>query len=371
MIRRLAKNFVIWLFTGSRLCVWLGAIAWFFVQPRLRASFLVFAIVAATVTLIPIILPKRAKRRKSVKGALVLLRSKVIKWRGYVLGLALGILFGAWLLVPIAATLALVAALLLLTIILMLIPIRYRVHAVHGGEGGTNATAKASYLFGLIGYVVRYEAGTLRRGLRIAWHTFYGKEKPAEEIEKLADDFDMNEKAAAVLKRFNIDPPPQIDDSPASVEVDNGHPQKPEPPRTIREKFADIKAKLADINSMKDAVLTYPHRKFIMDQAWRTFKKIMNIILPKKLDISGIVGFEDPSKTGFFFAAYGVILSIFDLGNKVRISCLFDTPDTVIKLNAHAKGSFSIARITVPVIRLILRRQVRTLIKDLLNLRKG
>lgn len=340
---------------------------WLLMRPRLIVAFAAFATIAVAVMLIPFLLPKKAKHRRSIRGRLAILRRHIIKGRMDTIAFSLGMFFGAWLLVPIAAAIALVLAVLILVIILSIIPIRYRINGNINKTGEANTTtlvAKVSYLFGLVGYVVQYEEGKLRRGLRIAWHTFYGKEKPEEDSIEPDTTVNPNAKASAILKRLNVE-------IPVETEPPDDITPTEEPRTTLRQKFAALKAKLADIQSMKNAVLTYPNRKFIMEQAWRTAKKILKRLLPRKLNISGTVGFEDPSTTGFFFAAYGVILSTFGLGNKVHISCLFDTPDTVIKLNTYAKGSFSIARITVPVIRLILRRQVRTLIKDILNLRKG
>lgn len=347
-----------------------GTVVWFFLRPRLIVAFLAMAIVLAICFVLPILLPKRAKRRKSLIGYIVLLRLRFVKNRARIQGLALGILFGAWLLVPIIFVIALLFIILLLAIILSLIPIRYQVRGCVGGNTAFNT--KVSYLFGLVRFVVEYKEGKMHNALYIGWFNALKKQEDKHECEQ-SNSINSGEadregtqkidaKISGMLESFGVEIPPD-----ASSHEDIVFTEKP---TSFRDKIKNLKEKIKDIKNRKDQLLTYPNRKFIMKETWKTVKKIFKAILPKKIDVTGTVGFADPSTTGFFFAAYGVIISTFGLGGKVNISCLFDTPETVIALNGHIKGSFTIAKITLPMIRLILKGEIRTLIKDILNLRR-
>ena len=240
--------------------------------------------------------------------------------------------------------------LIILVIILLAIPIRYSVSATTGEEDGTRALVKVSYLLRLFRMVYVYENGESKSTMRIAWFTL-GKKKPKKKQKdkrEEKEEVDKPEKPPALLK-----------------------PSKKKDPKE-QEKIEQQK-KTGIFKTIKDninMVLTYPNRKIIMNLVLGTLKKIAKILLPKKFNVSGIVGFEDPSKTGIFIGLYESVVSLLKIKRHIQISGIFDTPNTVIKLQVNAKGRVSIARMILPILGLVIKKPIRTLISDLLNIRK-
>jgi hypothetical protein len=115
------------------------------------------------------------------------------------------------------------------------------------------------------------------------------------------------------------------------------------------------------------AVLTDSQGKTIIKLVLVTIKKILLVLRPKYFDISGVVGFSDPSQTGMFFGAYEAVAGIFRIRDNVRLWGDFNTETTVIKTRGEVRGSVSIFRLMLPVASLVLKKPVRKLIKDVLR----
>jgi len=271
----------------------------------------------------------------------------------------------------VSVPLLLVGFIIVLTLILISVPIRYNVKAKTGVGGEHTAFVKVSYLFKLVRGRYVYENGEGKLETYIAWFDL-GKRLNAPKTENHEDapphqepHTPENSKILAMLEKY-VEP-----NGPAKPgECEETSPATPSPKQKFSDKLKSIKENYAKFKSKKDAVLTYPNRKIIMELTWRTVKKIIKTLKPKHFDISGTVGFADPSQTGLFIGMYEALAEPLKIRKNVRLSGNFDTPATVIDLQIYVKGSINIARMTLPIIGLIIKKPIRTLIKDLLKLRK-
>jgi len=214
-------------------------------------------------------------------------------------------------------------------IIVLVVPIRYKINVSTGQSGGTEALVRVTYLFGLIGVIYDYSGGLGTTLFRIAWVKFGSKKKP-----------ERKKKTAKTKRKKKIK-------------------NKETPKTSLKEKYTKIK-------SNASGVLTYPNLRIIIGHVLHTLKKLWNTTKPRRLNVSGTIGFEDPSTTGLFFAAYGVVRQILGLGQNVDISCNFNTPCTIVQLKIYVKGRVCIGRVVWLILMLAIKKEIRALIGDLL-----
>ena len=245
---------------------------------------------------------------------------------------------------------ALVVFVVLLIIILLAIPIRYEVRATTGEDNGNVVFVRISYLLRLVRMVYEYQDGAGQRKVKILWFTL-GKKKA--DLKPRKDKPDSNDKHETKTRI------PFLHTNKTTKSVE---PEEETPPvkwhQSLKNKYINIK------NSIND-VLTYPNRKIIIDLALSATKKLFKILRPKRFRVTGTVGFADPSTTGIFVGVCEMVVMHFDIGKYVRLGGDFDSSKTEAHLKINAKGSISLGRIVLLSIGLLLKKPVRTLIKDL------
>ncbi|MCL2286618.1 MAG: hypothetical protein FWC32_09700 [Firmicutes bacterium] len=243
-----------------------------------------------------------------------------------------------------------VVSIFVLLVILLAIPMRYNVRASTVSGGEKTALAKMNYFFWLVRAVYVYEEGDSQFKAYIGWYQLGSRKKKVKKAEN------------AVLESV----------APSAEQSDEKEPESkaekmPEPDRKPAGRFKSIKDTYAKIKANINVVLTYPNRKIITELIFGTTKKLFKIVKPKHFDIYGTVGFADPAKTGMFIGLYEAITELFGIRQNVRLHGNFDTPSMAADLQVTAKGSISIARMAFPIIMLIIKKPIRTLIKDLLR----
>jgi hypothetical protein len=215
--------------------------------------------------------------------------------------------------------------LLLMPLLLLLLfaPLRYAVVARVGD--GTTVRVKASYLFRFITVRYLYQKGKGVSRVRVLGIPVGGgarqtiKDEPATEKEEaVAED---------------IKP---TDERPA-----------PEPSPGYTEK---------DPHRFK-GILTYPELKTIIRLVFQCIKKTAGVLLPKRLDIIGTVGFSDPAATGVMAGIYENAAALLSLRDKVRLTADFTRPG--VRLKVSAKGSVNGARLLWPVVWLVCKKPIR------------
>jgi len=242
-----------------------------------------------------------------------------------------------WILFGLLALLAL--PLVLLVIIFLAIPVRYKVDAVTGQGDANKIFVRVTYFFGLVRATYRDKAFKMRIfGIPIG-----RKNRQLPDAEKKTEQ-KVEGKMLDLLKSVKEEKPAE----------------KENPKRPIKERLANIKDSITK-------VLTYPNRKKILSLTLKMLGRLWKIIKPKKLNISGEVGFEDPSKTGFLFAAYGVVAEFLNIRKYVQLSGNFDTTHTVAQFDIYIKGSINVARMMLPILNWVRKKPIRKLIKDIIK----
>jgi hypothetical protein len=138
--------------------------------------------------------------------------------------------------------------------------------------------------------------------------------------------------------------------------------------KTLEEKIAK-KIKKPNATSPRNlyAVLTDSQGKTIIKLVLVTIRKILRVFRPKYFNVSGVVGFPDPSNTGMFFGAYEAVAGMFKFRNNVQLWGDFNTDTTIVNIKGKTGGSVSIFRLTLPIAGLLLKKPIRSLIREALR----
>jgi len=255
---------------------------------------------------------------------------------------------------PIVVVLALVLLFLIIGIILALIPIRYRAKASTGEDGHT-ARAKVTYLFGLVNFWFVYKDGEVKKRLRIAGLTVWGTKKkpPPGSVPK--------ETAVYVPKAVQLVEADDEDDIVPKVE--RAAPIKP----PLKERFNSAKERFFSIKKQISEVIHHPDRKRITKWIWRAIKKTIKALKPKRIEISGTVGFADPATTAQLVGGISVFATIWQLQEYIRIKPKMEADKTEISLCANVQGSISLAKLLSPNLGLGIKLGMLMLIRKIQN----
>ena len=74
--------------------------------------------------------------------------------------------------------------------------------------------------------------------------------------------------------------------------------------------------------------------RFAVVEGYKTIKKLVNHIRPRKLKVTGRLGFDDPAMTGQIFAAIGMLMPLY--GEHIRLEAVFD--EKVMEIDAYLSG---------------------------------
>ncbi|MCL2527184.1 MAG: hypothetical protein FWE42_02105 [Defluviitaleaceae bacterium] len=273
-----------------------------------------------------------------------------------------------WLLLGlIILPIALGVGLLLLFIffVLSMGGIRYYIDARFGED--KTAHIEFSYFMRLIHVAAKYIDGKLETRVRIAWIKL-GEKKPKKKKPKTVG---KTPKPKAPPQNQAINSTIEINAKAGNVAIKKETPKPPPksqqdskiPPPLKKEK----KDRFAAFKQVK-AVLTYPERKIIMALVLQCIQKFLKALKPKKLDIHGIVGFDDPATTGWVMGSYEAITSVLNIRHKIKI--LGSYHEKALDLSVSAKGRTRLWRLMWPFAWLYLKKPIRTVIHRFI-FRKG
>ena len=274
-------------------------------------------------------------------------------------------------LVPIVLVLLLLA--LVLVFIAIITPFRYEAQ-VHKGDD-IRVWVKASYLLRILRVRYEYENNTSRLNIKLLWFTLGGGKKPKREKKKKPKKLHEAEQIPAT----------ETTDDTAETDADTAIVPTPEPPPaasdTIEKDVPDDTPPSDDnsaggplavfrkIRAQIQSVLTYPDRKIIIELILNCAKKLFRALLPKRLDINGQIGFDDPSTTGLFAGGYEAVAPMLGLRGKrhqVNLTANFEEPG--VRVQVYTKGHIRAFSLLRPLVGLYLKKPIRRLIK---YIRKG
>ncbi|MCL2501473.1 MAG: hypothetical protein FWE90_14215 [Defluviitaleaceae bacterium] len=227
--------------------------------------------------------------------------------------------------------------LLPLLLLLFFTPLRYTVVA-RRTKSETTVRAKASYLFRLITvqYVYRNGKGTSR--VRLAGILLGGSKGkiPSAKPEPYKEEGENTEAGETKFDKTGIT-------------VEKNDPVVPLPQKTAEKPNRNLRN-----------VLTYPELKTIIRLTLHFLKKTMKVLLPKRFDVYGTVGFEDPALTGMVIGFYETVAALLSIREKVRVSA--DFAESGVTFKVYAAGSVSVSRLTRPVVWLLIKKPIRKFI---------
>jgi len=293
-----------------------------------------------------------------------------------------------WFVLGIIA-LPIVLLLLIILFILCLGRVKYNVEAQVGDDN--SAHVEIRYFMRLIRVAISYAGGETQVRGRIAWVRI-GEDKPkkkkklrrrksqkkrrAEAIDisidsdkftSLSDVIDYAKSERAKSKP-DAEDDEAVDSTKTSVETKTSTSSDSS---ASQEKSPDPEADEKDSPSLLKqvkAVLTYPDLKTIIGLAFQCLHKFVKALKPKRLDISGVVGFDDPAATGWFMGAYEAATGVTGLRPYIRL--LGSYHEKALRLDIVTYGRFRLGRLFTPFIWLYLKKPIRNLIHNHL-LRKG
>ena len=100
--------------------------------------------------------------------------------------------------------------------------------------------------------------------------------------------------------------------------------------------------------------------RFAVVEGCKTVKKLIVHIRPRKLKVTGRLGFDDPALTGQIFAVIGMLMPLY--GEHIQLEAAFN--ETVMDIDAYLSGRLRAGSMTYMILRLILRKEVRGLLRQ-------
>ena len=261
-------------------------------------------------------------------------------------------------LIALPLALLLFVIVLILTVVMCLGRIRYRVDANIGDN--TTALIEVKYLLRLVHCVIRYKDGKFDNRIRVAWIRL-GEEKPpkVKKPHKPKKTKTLPAKShtdAQVVSTPQDDPKlkPATDapTPPPKKSTPKSEPPSPEPEDEKKDRLKPLK--------QAKAVLTHPDLKTIIGLCFQCMQKLFKALKPKRLDISGVVGFDDPAATGWFMGAYEAAAGIMELKSKIRL--LGSYHEKALHLDIKARGRACMGRLLWPFLWLYLKKPIRVVL---------
>ena len=235
-----------------------------------------------------------------------------------------------WILRIILFLLLLIFALI---VIIMIIPIQYRVEGeLHDKKPGIRG--KVTWFFYLINMKFAYEE-EFHMVVRVFGFKVYdsGQELSCEQEQSMKDTVIVEKIEGIKIK---------IQD--------------------IVQKLKDILKKIQEGKLKAEHYLELWNRKETQVTFQRAKKKLVKVIkavLPRKWNVNGEIGFEDPATTGKIMGAFGAMYPI--VGNRVQM--IPDFENEVLEVEGKVKGHVRLGNLMYQLVSLLLNRHCFKFIK--------
>ena len=108
------------------------------------------------------------------------------------------------------------------------------------------------------------------------------------------------------------------------------------------------------------AIWNYPARPQITTLTLQALKKFFRALKPKRFQIRGVIGTDDPATTAYVMGAYEAAMGILQLHQNIKLYGNYH--EKALELNIEAKGRTRLGRLLWPFLWLYLKKPVRTVI---------
>ena len=272
-----------------------------------------------------------------------------------------------------------IGLILLIMFVLLFAALRYELKASTDGEiKNLEADVRFSWLFHLVSGFVSYKEQKLDWQLRIAWKKMNvpAKEEPVPEIQKEVKETDnvVQEVKESCTETADV---PLANEPKKSEKAVENKPKKKSKKKSKKKKqsigekiqcsFQKISDKIKEIKEWKDKIAAFIQAESHKKAFQRLLKELLRLLKkfkPKKLRGNVEFGFEDPYTTGSILAYASILYPFY--GDNISIRPNFE--EGVLKGNVYLKGRFGISYMVNLGLRLILDKNVRLTIKDIMKL---
>jgi len=256
--------------------------------------------------------------------------------------------FILWTLLGIIA-LPIVLFLFIIFLIICLGKIRYRINAKIGNE--TTAHVEVSFFKWLVKCTFMYANGKMDVNGRIAWikiNSDNKEPKPEASKTKTTDDTSTAKTPTPFeAKATHKEPLHQ-----------NQNITKHKPEREKKHK-KEKKDYLGNIKNIMEFMSENEIKKIIY-LTIQCFAKFLRVLRPKYINVSGVIGFDDPATTGWAMGTYEAIVGT--TGLKPHIHLLGSYHEKALHLDIDTNGQIRLGSLIWPFVWLTLRKPVRRLI---------
>lgn len=279
----------------------------------------------------------------------------------------------------IGILLAVILGLILLVIFVVLFAaLKYEVAAAADGDmKSVKANIKFSWLFHLISGFAVYEEQKLNWQVKVAWKKINVPKAEAEQSTEKAEEIakevthEVVEETTAVFDETIQDVKNESAEITESTKKNENTSKKQAKKVPFKEKIRcsiqKISDKMKEIKNLKDKIvgfLTAENHKKAFQKLLKELLRLLKKLKPKKLKANVEFGFEDPYKTGSILAYLSMLYPFY--GDNINI--VPDFTEQVLKGNVFIKGYIRISYMVSMGIRLILDRNIRFTIKDVMKL---
>ena len=279
----------------------------------------------------------------------------------------------------IGILLAVILGLILLVIFVVLFAaLKYEVAAAADGDmKSVKANIKFSWLFHLISGFAVYEEQKLNWQVKVAWKKInvpkVEAEQSTEKAEEIAKEIthEAVEETTAVFDETIQDVKNESAEITESTKKNENTSKKQAKKVPFKEKIRcsiqKISDKIKEIKNLKDKIvgfLTAENHKKAFQKLLKELLRLLKKLKPKKLKANVESGFEDPYKTGSILAYLSMLYPFY--GDNINI--VPDFTEQVLKGDIFIKGYIRISYMVSMGIRLILDRNIRFTIKDVMKL---
>ena len=279
----------------------------------------------------------------------------------------------------IGILLAVILGLILLVIFVVLFAaLKYEVAAAADGDmKSVKANIKFSWLFHLISGFAVYEEQKLNWQVKVAWKKInvpkVEAEQSTEKAEEIAKEIthEAVEETTAVFDETIQDVKNESAEITESTKKNENTSKKQAKKVPFKEKIRcsiqKISDKIKEIKNLKDKIvgfLTAENHKKAFQKLLKELLRLLKKLKPKKLKANVEFGFEDPYKTGSILAYLSMLYPFY--GDNINI--VPDFTEQVLKGDIFIKGYIRISYMVSMGIRLILDRNIRFSIKDVMKL---
>lgn len=265
----------------------------------------------------------------------------------------------------IGIILLIILALILLAIaIVLFVPVRYK------GEFSLYDSwwvyGRVSWLLGLVSCTFEYKDKEADIRLRVIKKiSLDGKDTDDEETEPLKEKTTYKPQLARTDEGSKVDKEAK-EGQPKEEKV---QPKKAEPKKNkkdVKKKVKKPKPEKPQGMSLKDklqALYNHPLRKKVFVTVKDRIIKVIKHILPKKYHVEMVIGFDDPSKTGYMMALYGMSRALINPKKKNTCTLEGNFTEAVVLGKGHFKGRIYLFYLLYQIIGMLLNKQVREYVK--------